>query len=351
MIKNGKYSVIYKQLIKFSPDITRNTIVDLFSGIICRTSPNVSSHLVTIQNLVKQQPRVRSFLNDFFQPDYVSGKKYLSFQGITKTEVSLFRRGIELLSGLLFEFSIIFVELYTLFRMLKPPAGSSSPFLVMGFYGATHTRNMVAILQDVTLFSYEVVYEKRYRNAGDSAIPPDYRCVAIDTPINLARDLEERAQAILAHPAHRSAYENYQRVIQAEQMGREPAASLIPAPPVASNAPIPVQNAPKKTFKIRKSRRAPNVALPAIPNAPVSLPVPVPNAPKKTSKVRKPRRAPNAPVSLPNAPAAPALSNAPVPLPVPVPNAPKKTFKIRKSRRAPNAALPAAPASSSTIAP
>jgi hypothetical protein len=274
MIKNDKYSVIYKQFIKLLPDKMRDYLVVFFMRIIYRTSQNFISHLTAIKNMLEQQPRIRSFFNDFFQPDYVTRKKYLSFQEITKKEVSIISATFKLLSGLLFEFSIIFVELYTLFRMLKPPQGSSSPFLVMGFYGANHTRNMVSILQDINYFNYEVVYEKIERIKENNATPSGHRCITIDTPVYLARDLEERAQAILAHGEYQQSYKDYYSILTEERRSRglppPPFPALaFPSPAPIPNASAPISNGSKKTFKVRKPRRAPN-ALPAAPAAPAS---------------------------------------------------------------------------------
>ena len=133
--------------------------------------------------------------------------------------------------------------------------------------------------------------------------------------------VEQRIDAQTAHQRMSQIVAQYQEQIAPPAVAAVPNA---PAPAVPNAPPVP--NAP-----------VPN----APPNAVVAAPAPpVPNVPKKTFRVRKPRRAVNA--ALPNAP--PVPNAAPVP---PVPNVPKKTFRVRKPRRAVNAALPNSPVAAS----
>ena len=114
---------------------------------------------------------------------------------------------------------VTFLDIYALFRMMKQPEESSPPFLSMGFFGATHSNNIVRILQLAPYFNYELVYQvegteqsKKYRKK---------RCLTITEPVPLASDLEEHAQRVLSQPNSQKMYQNYMNVIKKERESRE----------------------------------------------------------------------------------------------------------------------------------
>ena len=219
MVTNDKSSVIYKQLKTLSP-MTVEELTVFLGSIVRKNNPITVKFLELLRIRLRKHPRVQTFLAGFFQATPIRYEEGFP-EGITIKEVSALVNTLMTFYKIMLYLTNMLVELYMLFRMLKPPRGSSSPFLVMGYHGALHTKNMVMILLHSGYFDYELVYERPHVSVNPSAVPGDYRCITVNTPIYLARDLEERAEAILAHPAHRSAYENYRRVIEAERRGRQ----------------------------------------------------------------------------------------------------------------------------------
>jgi hypothetical protein len=236
IMKNEKYSVIYKQL-KKCPSIlsSADNLVQFMVTILRNTAPRFITMMERIQALCEERPPLRPLFMALFQPENIGKKNVNSpiYEGVEREEVEGMIELLTLVPDVIMWFENSFViELYTLFRMLKPPKESSGPFLVMGYFGTAHVTRLAQILQLAPYFDYEVIYQKEIEEDNAMGHPSRHlRCITIDTPVYLARDLKERAEAIRAYPEYERAYRNYRKVILAERLGRSP-----PSPPSPSEA-------------------------------------------------------------------------------------------------------------------
>lgn len=213
-------SALYKQIKKCSALLQDpHELVTFLSAVLRNNNPRVDTIL---HDLSTVSPAAQRFLDALLDPFSTFGKISSStdlYQNLTKNDVDDVLYALRTISMTMFNINIMFVELYALLRMLKPPSGSSTPFLAMGYFGAKHTYQFVKMLQLAPYFDYEVVYSQ------DNVLPtmqkgPDFRCMTIDAPVYLAQDLEAHAHAIRAHAPYEKSYRNYQNVIEAERKGR-----------------------------------------------------------------------------------------------------------------------------------
>ena len=213
-------SVLYKQIKKCSALLQDpHELVTFLSAVLRSNIPHIDTLAYAPSAL---RPAAQRFLDALLDPSSAFGKINSGndlYQDLIHNDVDDVLYALRKISATMYNINIMTVELYALLRMLKPPAGSSTPFLAMGYFGATHTYQFVKMLQLAPYFDYEVVYSQ------DNAYPtmqngPDFRCMTIDAPVYLAQDLEAHARAIRAHAPYEKSYRNYQNVIEAERKGR-----------------------------------------------------------------------------------------------------------------------------------
>jgi hypothetical protein len=112
----------------------------------------------------------------------------------------------------------VWVELYMLARMLKPPQDNSPPLLSLGFFGNTHSLRLVHLLTYSRYFDYELVYY----HVNDETRPfPPFRCIRIEKPIYLYEDLLRHAKSQYAYRNKMGYIEAYEKVKLQEKRGRE----------------------------------------------------------------------------------------------------------------------------------
>jgi hypothetical protein len=84
------------------------------------------------------------------------------------------------------------LDIYTIARMFKIPSPPSVPSVLnVGLFGDSHVRTMVHILTDN--FDYTVVYKKEQEDDEDDEAN---RCLNIDKPINIQKDINETIERI-----------------------------------------------------------------------------------------------------------------------------------------------------------
>ena len=220
VMENDGISVVYKQIKRFSVVLQDpHELVTFLCAIIRMNYPQIDA---TLNYISKTNKTSHKFVEKVFDPssafDQIDSSdnlyQRLNFQNVIDIEYIIYT-----IDTFIPDIGVMFVELYALLRMLKPPVGSSTPFLTMGYFGATHTYQFANMLQIAPYFDYEVVYSRDNYHPR-IAHGPDFRCITINTPIYLARDLEAHARAILSNPSHEKSYHNYRSVIRAERKGR-----------------------------------------------------------------------------------------------------------------------------------
>lgn len=125
---------------------------------------------------------------------------------------------LNILSDMFIPIHAIWVDLYMVARMLKPPKGNSPPLLAYGYFGAAHCRGIVRLLTDPRYFNYELVYKNI--NMENKIYPP-FRCLVIDKPIYLYNDLVRHAESQHKYRTNKGYINAYQRVKEQERIGRE----------------------------------------------------------------------------------------------------------------------------------
>jgi hypothetical protein len=244
--KIPKQSVIYKQLTRFSSKFDSDDVVIQFLNRLWIR--NHSAMLLQLENVLAVIPPVfRMILTHAFISQAMGHPLPVSFplfSQLHEVDIKSCISTIQLIKNVIFEMNSMFVEVFTLFRMMKPPKESSSPYLVMGYFGQAHIDRLIWILQSKPYFDYELVYgtytgydavgrnslrqlinqpgfhkpPMNHRNHGKAF--PDMRCITIQKPVLLADDLEEHAQRILAIPEYRMTHEKYRKVMEKEEEER-----------------------------------------------------------------------------------------------------------------------------------
>jgi len=253
-IQKYKNSVIAKQIqsVKSIVRTDPEELTDFLTSLFLRTQPDISKHQ---EEYATFSPNTIRILRDtmtrptFVRPDMDELSSYDIIQFLLAIKWMLFY--IRAMEGM-------FVELYTLFRMLKPPKGSSPPYLTMGYFGAAHTKRLASILQMRPYFDYEVVYEVDHTLYQEPSTT--LRCLSIHKPLLLAQDLEAHAQRILSGPtaSPRSMYKGYRNVLYEEEAGREAERFLAMGNPFEGGrrrGRLSRKSKGRKTQRKRKTRR------------------------------------------------------------------------------------------------
>lgn len=213
-ISSHTNSIIYKQIRKFESILqTNEELLDFittgFYNYYEEAIQKYESFLMSIPEYIHTLV-IESITNPIY---YTKTKIDSPFSKIKLDDV---KNCIWMYYGIQYHFQDIgafIVDLYTICRMIKPPVGSSSPYLVMGFFGNAHIKNLVNILQLKPWFDYELVYmdDKSINNSNNM------RCLTIHQSIPLFRDLEDRAHTIRTNPINEKSYQNYHRVLRKEE--------------------------------------------------------------------------------------------------------------------------------------
>lgn len=221
-LRNSPFSIIYKQIRKNpSKELAFDTVlVDLIKNTFFYENFGDGSKSSTLLRMEKQLSEYEPFLLDFvssFLSDgdlsaYVKNDNTLTPNGsriINHVEDGFFymvRNCIEQLLIFTFYTRSLMVDIYTIFRMMKPPQGNSPPVISFGFFGTAHCLRSSFILQTCPLFNYEQVYHKEVSKQRND---PERRCITIDKPIYLASDIKEHASYLFAqYPERLKAFHN-----------------------------------------------------------------------------------------------------------------------------------------------
>jgi hypothetical protein len=222
---SGGISVLYKQLKKFNSHLQRATGLSMFlSSVLEHVFPELYTVDAELDRLSKPCRRLllatlthRSNIRLFPWSDPL-------FRDLAVEDILAFLVALRSIRTYFFVIQSLFVEVYAILRMLKPPATSSSPYLVLGYFGGAHAQHMASILEMAPYFHYEVVYVNRQTSTSIfepiQYYSPTPRCLVVDQPISLVDDLDKHAARILAVPEHQAAYAAYQNRIMEEEAGR-----------------------------------------------------------------------------------------------------------------------------------
>lgn len=225
-LKSDSHSVIFKQIRKMpTPHFESiDHLVDLIFPTYFQTHKKVFADWEN--ELSKHASIVLEMIRIFLSGEASDANGYSAFRNNTTklkhVEIALDNGLEDKWKFLLHKMSSMFlfmdsylVEFYTVMRMIKPPQGSNSPVLALGFYGNAHTRSMVEWLLG-PLFGYQLVFGTGDRDIHDNQ--PNFRCLSVTTPIYLEKDMRDHAQTQGNHNHH---YKPYQNVLERERSSRK----------------------------------------------------------------------------------------------------------------------------------
>ena len=217
-----KKSVILKQFSKIGThdafhygDFLANAFVHSVGTSMTGTPylMEMEGHLKTIS------PDVATFIRLFFKEgDEFERKERHLYANVISTHgessVAWIWYGFAYVCEILFHMEAFLVDVYTLLRMMKPPQGSSPPYLALGYFGALHTHRMSRILQTPGLFNYTSMFHQSHNGAVST------RCITVSEDIYLARDLDLHASGIHKQNAAVRSYRQYASIITQEEQER-----------------------------------------------------------------------------------------------------------------------------------
>jgi hypothetical protein len=220
----GEGSVVYKQWRKAAGRhgvTSADTMASLFQMLYGKSLKGENDYADQFS------PTLCHFIETVFDPD--ANVRMIPatdsfYTDLTIGEVYQFLYAMEQLPTQLLYLNAFFVELYMLFRMLKPPATSSSPYLAMGFFGDGHTQNLVTLLSRSGVFGdYEVVFRHDHQKGqkgqkGQQGVQE--RCISITIPIDIGRDITEYAQRVRSQPRYEKTYQAFRNILRKEEAGR-----------------------------------------------------------------------------------------------------------------------------------
>ena len=310
-------SVILKQFRKILPDalpLFREFLTKAFDVSMDQIRGGSSFLLRAELSINHLLPEIVTYIALFFDvsnPDFSTKKDELyriMHDNYGNRTVEVLYTSIALVAEYLFRIKSFMVDVHTILRMIKPPGGSSPPYLALGYFGADHTHSMARILQAPGIFGYRQEYE------GVEQWNPISRCLTMTKPIYLAKDLRRHAGALHKSNVVMRRYKQYKNIIFQEEASRREENRreenrLEENRREENRLGRLNKRSPQKTLKInRLVRSVPVVPVPVVP-APV----------KKIFTVKRPKVAsvPVSPVA-PVAPVVPSVPSVPVVPVVPV---------------------------------
>jgi hypothetical protein len=226
IIKHHRYSPVMKQLRKIPVPsfLVYAFLAQLFSTALYHVfvTFELFSH---IDNLLKEiPPGVVSFFMDLLttgefesiqtEQTEQTEQTVKELRSITHgTSRPFLYQMVTTFDTFLIRFAAATVDFYTVFRMIKPPKGNSRSVLSLGYHGAAHTLSMVHLLQHPH-FGYKVVYQKELSEG------PMMRCITIEEPIHLQRDIEEYVDTVRTRNVETS-FRPYHTTLRKEKEARE----------------------------------------------------------------------------------------------------------------------------------
>jgi hypothetical protein len=221
-VKRGRKSVILKQFSKILPNDLALFIPFLTNAFVSSLAPLLTDMEETISGL---SPAVTAFIGQYFK----KGQEFFHmepelYRAIEKTHgddsVKALWEGLMILSKYLFLLKAFLVDVYTLLRMIKPPEGSSPPYLAFGYFGVAHTHSMSRILQTPGLFDYTSRGSRNGINENGKN-ENEKRCIPITDAIHLVQDVQAHAASIQQNNTAKHTYQQYKDIIYEEETGRE----------------------------------------------------------------------------------------------------------------------------------
>ena len=292
----GNKSVILKQFRKILPDalpLFREFLTKAFDVSMDRIRGGSSFLLRAELSINHLLPEIVTYIALFFDvsnPDFSTKKDELyriMHDNYGNRTVEVLYTSIALVAEYLFRIKSFMVDVHTILRMIKPPGGSSPPYLALGYFGADHTHSMVRILQAPGIFGYRQEYE------GVEQWNPISRCLTITKPIYLAKDLRKHAGALHKSNVAMRRYKQYKNIIFQEEASRREEGRL-----EEGRLGRLGRRSPQKTLKVNSPVR-PAVSPVSPVRPPVPSPVVSPVSPVRPSPVVSPVRPAVSPVVSP----------------------------------------------------
>jgi len=250
----GRRSILLKQLLKatdssssgLEPLDLSTFMADTFAAVM-RQSMYSKDALLAMERTIRTQisPAVHDYLLLFFESDNATLSRHALYDTITYPSAKVRAKkkqeqpespvllalqaeqgdqaprtvwyAFSTVVQYLFYLEAFFMDTYLLMRMMKPPQGSSSPYLSLVYVGGAHAERMAIMLRVAPYFHYELIYA----TVTPLGNPSEKRCISIRHPIRLAPDLEERARAILAHSPHRATLAKYKAILQSQAQAQQ----------------------------------------------------------------------------------------------------------------------------------